>query len=190
MQNNFHHVFWDWHGVLGRKGFWHQSSKTDKELQKLVAYIFSDKARINDWMRGSLTIEDLIKSTNSSLTKEKLAEYLLKDWEETRAINIQLFSAVHGLYENAEHMIVTDNMDVFGDYAETNPFLKKNFSRIFNSSDHKILKDDTPGLFEFVKSELNLSSFDGCLLLDDSETNCQRFESLGGTAILVKAAGL
>jgi FMN phosphatase YigB (HAD superfamily) len=185
MDNTPKIVVWDWHGVLGVHGFWHKAAKENKEVARLAGYIFSDKERVYGWMRGEVSIQNLLTKTSAELSKEELAEHLLSDWGVSDAINTQLVSAVKSIYPNARHVIVTDNMDVFSDYAKKNTYIAQNFERIFNSYEYGVLKDDQNGLFESAMSELGLSSFEDCLLLDDSPTNCQRFESLGGKAILI-----
>lgn len=178
-------VVWDWHGVLGLHGFWHKAANNDREVAALADYIFSSKATVSSWMRGEITIANLIDESGLKLTQQVLASHLLKDWGETDSINTQLVSAIKGIYPEARHIVVTDNMDVFSEYVKSNKYITKNFERIFNSSDYGLLKDDSPGLFEHVMTELSLKSLEGCLLLDDSTTNVQRFRELGGEAVLI-----
>ena len=179
-------IFWDWHGVLGVHGFWHKSAKVNDEVAKLTSYVFSDKQLVNDWMRGTTSIEQLIDEAHANVSKSQLAELLDLDWAASAAINTQLVSAIKAVYPDSRHVIVTDNMDVFTDYYKQNTYIAQHFERVFNSTEYKVLKDDKPGLFERVLGELELESFEGCLLLDDSESNCERFRSLGGDAILIE----
>lgn len=185
MYDNLSYIVWDWHGVLGTKGFWYKASKSNPSVKQLASYIFSDKTRVNSWMRGERSVGELIIESGVNISEARLAKYLLEDWGETDAINTQLFDAIKGLFNNARHIIITDNMDVFDTYYQTNSFLLSNFEHVFNSSTYGTLKDDMPGLFELAQSKLKLDSFDGCLLLDDSKTNCNRFEQLGGRTVLI-----
>lgn len=179
-------IFWDWHGVLGIHGFWHKSEKVNGEVAKLTSYVFSDKQLVNDWMRGAVSIEQLIEASGATVSKDQLAEFLELDWAVSAAINTQLVSTVKAIYPDSRNVIVTDNMDVFADYYKQNTYIAQHFERVFNSSEYKVLKDDKPGLFERVLSELELQNFEGCLLLDDSASNCERFRSLGGETILIE----
>lgn len=180
------YIFWDWHGVLGARGFWYKSEKHNSQLRLLISYIFKDKQRIDSWMRGLLSIEELIDLSGAQISRDELAGYFNQDWGNTDVMNVALFSAVKGLYPRAKHVIVTDNMDVFDEYAVQNQYLSENFEHVYSSSVHGVLKGDMPGLFEFVKDNLGLSTFEECLLFDDNLMNCERFRSLGGSAVLVE----
>lgn len=182
---NFTHVLWDWHGVLGLKGFWYTASKTDPEAAKLTSYIFDNEDNIKRWMRGDVTFEELVQESGSKVAASKLRKILEYELEQPGAINISLFSAVRGLYPRATHSLITDNADLFSDFAPSNYFLKDSFANIFNSADHGKLKEMSPGLFEHAQESLGLTSFDSCLLLDDNADNCNHFEQLGGKAILI-----
>lgn len=181
------YIFWDWHGVLGMHGFWYKSVQSNDQLRLLATYAFSDKRRIDAWMRGDISIEKIISLSGARIKHDDLAGYFTRDWGSTGVINVALFSAIKGLYPDARHVIVTDNMDVFDEYAAKNSYLSKNFDGIYSSSVYGVLKGDEQGLFELVKSKLHLDSFEECFLFDDSVINCDRFRSLGGLSFLVES---
>jgi hypothetical protein len=60
------------------------------------------------------------------------------------------------------------SMDVFDYFAEQCELVQKNFTGIYNSFRTRVLKQDIPGLFEFVLATIQQASFKNCLLLDDS----------------------
>lgn len=178
-------IFWDWDGVLGLRRFWYKTGLDDAKLLSLKNFLFVDKERTREWMRGKKSAEQLAQECSTDFTRAELGRLLVQDWKED-AINEVFFKQVSNRYPAAKHYIVTDNMDVFNDFAQSNVFVRNNFLRVFNSSDYGVMKDDEPSLYEAVLRELSMQSFAGCLALDDSATNCQRFEELGGNAILVQ----
>lgn len=190
MSLQFDHIFWDWHGVLGTKGFWYQSAKEDPAIHALVTFIFNDVERVRSWMRNDITIHELIIDSGSAVTYEQLEQAFRRDWGEVTAMNMPLLSSIKALYPAVPHSIITDNMDVFATYVTQNDFIRKTFENVFNSSEVGALKSDTEGLFEHALQATQRSSFAGALLLDDTPANCERFESLGGRAILIKGNSL
>jgi FMN phosphatase YigB (HAD superfamily) len=186
VESGITHIFWDWHGVLGMKGFWYLSSKSNPEIKKFTDYAFATQERIESWMRNKLTFEAMRRASGTSLSSAELIAALINDWADTSAvINKPLFYRTRRLYPKARHSIITDNMDVFDQLMTNNAFVRNNFVRVFNSSTIGKIKKDSPGLFEEVLRLLGLPSYRSTLLIDDSQTNCARFVSLEGQAILM-----
>ncbi len=177
-------IFWDWDGVLGLRRFWYKTGLDDEKLLSFKDFLFADKERTQEWMRGKTSIGQLAREHGADFTRVELGRLLVRDWSQD-AVNESLFEKVSARHPAAKHYIVTDNMDVFNDFVQSSTFVQYNFERVFNSADYGLLKDDEPGLYETVLGKLGMQSFGGCLVLDDSETNCRRFEQLGGRAILV-----
>lgn len=183
--SNITHVFWDWHGVLGLKNFWHQSVKSNTEIQRFANYAFASTERVDSWMRNQQTIGDVILNSGAAVTSELLVKTLLRDWSNTKeVIDTQLFLSTKNNTGHARHYIITDNMDIFDSFLASNDFVTQNFAQVFNSARIGKLKKDSPGLFHYVLDNLQLASFQNTLLIDDSPANCQHFEALGGQAIL------
>jgi|GEM_PF-5219620 len=181
----YKYIFWDWHGVLGLRGFWHIASETDPDLKDFVESVFSSQATVDSWMRGETSLAQLIHKYELNKSEHDMLMVLRHDWQEMGAINQRLFSTISSLYPGTNHIITTDNMDIFSDYAQADQFIRDNFTKIYNSYEIKALKGDAPGLFEYAMADLGLVSFKDCLLLDDSPQNCERFTSLGGESILI-----
>lgn len=179
------YIVWDWHGVLGTKGFWYHAAGVNPDVRKFVQYAF-DAKRINSWMRGELTFEAIVAQSGATSSPGQLRGLLAQDLQRGGAVNVALQSVIAQIYPMARHVLVTDNMDIFSEYAHESEYLKHTFTYIFNSSDVGRMKADTAGLFEYALQGLGLESYDGCLLLDDSPASCQRFEILGGKSICVK----
>lgn len=180
------YIFWDWHGVLGYRGFWHKSSKTNPEIANFTNYAFATHERVESWMRGTTTFKFLLAASGAEMSLEELLHTFLQDIMDADAVNITLLNTVQQLYPLAKHYLVTDNMDIFNDYLARCQGMSDRFSAIFNSTDYGVLKSDVPGLFHIVQQKLGLSTYESCLLIDDSPINCQRFESLGGSSINVR----
>ena len=183
--SSIQYVFWDWYGVLGLKGLWHKSSKTNPEIARFVTYAFADKNRFRRWMRGQLSIDTLVQESGARLHTTELVQYMAEDWESDDIFNTELYTNIRHRYPQADHYIITDNVDIFGEYARTNRLMAQYFKGIFNSADLGCLKSDSPGLFEAARQSLGLTTYQGCLLLDDRTVNCERFESLGGQTQLI-----
>lgn len=182
---NLEYVFWDWHGVLGTKKFWHISSKVDPRIKKFADYAFASNDRIDRWMRNELRLPDLAAASGANISAAQLTAALRTDWANTRdVVNIKLFLSLKQQTPNAQHCIITDNMDIFESYLPSNTFVRENFVRVFNSAGVGRLKKDDPGLFDYVLDNLKLGTFKNTLLIDDSPANCQHFELMGGQTIL------
>src|SRR5688572_6591362 len=116
-------IIWDWHKVLGMRGFWHRSVETDPAIGKAVGYLFGPGVDIDDWMRDTTNLDQLLPQSGLSVDKQQLLDALKADWGDAEIVNLALLSAIRQLYPTADHYIVTDNMDIFADYAKQNHYL-------------------------------------------------------------------
>ena len=174
-------IFWDWDGTLClQQYFWPQSRQHSDEVKKLNVIWADDKA--TDWMRGTYSLEQLREECGCSLSYDELVQILIREWPDETTINKPFFSFVAALFPDATHYIVTDNMDIFNDYASKSTFLRRYITGIFNSCDYRCLKPDTPSLFDAAITKLALDVRE-ILLIDDSKDSCDAFENHGGNAI-------
>lgn len=179
------YIFWDWDGTLCLQHyFWPHSIKADPEVRKLQA-IWKRAEKSHRWMLGHESLEYLRQKFDCSLAYAELADRLSDEWPDETTINKPLFSSISQIFPHAKHVIVTDNMDIFNEYAKRSKFLQSNIDAIFNSCDYHAMKAMSPSLFEFVQKELKLTNFNECLLLDDSADACDTFLNLGGNSIHV-----
>jgi len=186
MQRSKHeYIFWDWHGVLGNKGFWY-SNKNNEQIKKFTNFAFSSQYQIEKWMRNQVTLVQLIKLSGARITEHELTQQLMDELFKDHAINVKYFESIKNKYPTALHVLTTDNMDVFDTFLEQSDFIKQNFAATFNSCNFGSLKKDTPSLFNFAKDQLGIKNFAHTLLIDDSVDNCKSFIDLGGNAILFK----
>lgn len=183
------YIFWDWHGVLGNNGFW-DSYKDDEQVKKFTDYAFSSQNQIDKWMRNQVSLSQLVELSRAQLTTQKITRMLIDELLKDNAINTGYFKNIKAKYPASQHVLTTDNMDVFNAFLHQSHFIKQNFVVTLNSCNFGRLKKDTPSLFELAKNKLSLKKFDHTLLIDDSENNCKKFIDLGGNAMLFKRGGL
>jgi FMN phosphatase YigB (HAD superfamily) len=180
-------VFFDYGGVFSKSRFY---STLPPEYSNVSKYIDDDlfggdRQLVDNWMRGEFTYRDVnrIIATATGINLEELNELFLQSIRMMN-LNIQLIEFAKQLKDKGvPTAIVTDNMDIFNELTVPEKRLDKFFTKIINSYDYKILKCDENGkLFDIAIAKLGLNSYDGVLLIDDSENNCRIFEGKGGIA--------
>lgn len=180
------YIFWDWDGTLClQQYFWPQSRISDPEIVKLDT-IWREPEVQQQWMLGQVHVAELRDKYDCLLPLDAIVQKLIDEWPDEATINKPLFSTVQALFPGVEHVITTDNMDIFSDYATQSTFVQKHIAAVFNSADYHAAKAGSPSLFEYAKRQLSLEDFKDVLLFDDSEEVCGRFIGLGGQAICVK----
>lgn len=136
---------------------------------------------VNDWMRGELAAEDIVKYISDSL------QLKYKDvWNslEASAGNLKLIDNLELFLDSlkAKYTLIlfTDNFDTFTRFTVPNNFLYKKFDVIVNSADVGLLKCDNDGA-----SFLSIAQDDikNSILIDDSESSKDTFMALGGRVI-------
>ena len=79
--------------------------------------------------------------------------------------------------------LVTGNMDVFNEITVPEKKLAEVFPVIINSFDYRMMKQDENGkLFDIALKKLELDSYQGTWLIDDSPDICTLFTGKGGRA--------
>jgi hypothetical protein len=183
----YRRIFIDWHGVLGAKGFWFRSSRHNPDVKKLIDHLFADPEVVKAWMRNDLTFGDLYIQSGILTPIDTLLRMFREDWKDLEeVVNLALLKHVQKRFSGTPLSLVTDNMDVFNLFLTDHPELVCLFENVYISAVARTLKNDDPGLFEYILHESHLKSFKGTLLLDDSLNNCRRFERLGGEAIQIR----
>lgn len=179
-------IFWDWDGVLGLQKFWYRSTERDEGLRSFADRLFADKELLRSWMRGQVTLAEMCERNDSPYDPDTLTDMLIRDWRQGDAVHTALFAKLAQAYPHAQHYISTDNMDIFNAFANESKFIRDNFEKVYNSANCGVLKDDRPGLYEYILADLSLTDFSNALVLDDSATNCKRFCELDGAAKLME----
>ena len=182
-RNKVDYVFIDWFGVLSTNYYWCVQSKKHQNLKAWCDQVFHNSEMLNDWMRGKHTLESLSKL--GRLTAEQIIDLFLKDIEFYRPDN-ELLEALDRLFPKAKKVLVTDNMVLFDHILQKYELLNSYFDRMYFSHEIGLLKNDQPdSLFDHILRDLELPNFENCLLVDDSQSNCELFKSFGGRSILV-----
>lgn len=178
-------IFIDFDGTICFDYFWRSADSSIRE--KIKNYLFSeDSALVREWMIGKRSSEDInqILSKECAVSYDDLWRIFIKDCKSMsiRQTTLDLLIAVREHYKT---ILITDNMDSLDRFTIPSLNLEKYFNTIANSYNYQALKDQDDGtLFELVSDKMNIK-LSGSILIDNSEHNCQLFESLGGKAFLV-----
>jgi hypothetical protein len=114
-------IFVDWHGVLSRDPFW--LSITNKarhplraQLNTQVSKIFSHGSMVDEWMRGAITSQDIIRmmqvKTDQRFRSDFLARRLISDCAQMK-VHERLARFLEQCTQRATVVLATDNMDCF-----------------------------------------------------------------------------
>lgn len=181
MKPAIQHILWDWHGVLGVERLWQRPTQHIAQVMEFQQQAFSDPLRVDAWMRGDVTSQQLLDRFALSLTRKQLADQIYAGWPGRAWINIPLHSGLTAILPQCLHSIVTDNVDVFSDYLAEDSWVRANFTCYVNSAEHGRLKGDNESLL-FIAEQQSGISLQRTLLIDDSPSNCVRMRELGGQA--------
>lgn len=187
-------VFFDWHGVLCLERFWHSILDEERHPARasLVAFadsLFADQLRVDAWMRGALSLDDVVRDWPMSRPWDAtfVRNRAIRDCGTMRVLP-KMASLVRDIRERCLVVVATDNMDCFAIAAHDRRDLRESFDGIICSSEVGLLKRDDPAKFfaAFLGSAEN--AFGRGILIDDSEANCAAFTTAGGRAILHRDA--
>jgi FMN phosphatase YigB (HAD superfamily) len=202
-------IFVDWNGVLSRDPFWasivrRRTHPLHSRLIATLGRIFDDHEAVDNWMRGTITSEDLVNRLPVTLDQRFgvrfLQRRLTEDCREME-VNSGIVALLREASSRAFIVIATDNMDCFyqeamearsnrhfppsSGYALKLKHVVHGFDDILCSSVLGVLKSEKTDAFFGEWLRCHRLSFQRALLVDDSETNCRAFRSAGGAAIRV-----
>lgn len=178
-------LFIDFDGTLCHDRFWRS---LEPELQsKVQTYLFGvEKEKVRDWMLGKYTSEEI----NQMLAGELNTHYgvlwstFVNDCEKM-SVPTDVLNKIGNLRDRYITVLITDNMDCLDRFTVPALGLDKYFDLIVNSHSEKRLKNDDGGKAFQKVSEKYQSSISDSILIDNSTSSCQVFESLGGKSCLV-----
>lgn len=188
-------VFVDWHGVLSEEVFWesilkNESHELNPSLERAVRDLFGAEGDlVESWMRGSVSMEDVVARLDVSLSRRYRADFLVRRlMRDCRRMRPRR-SLLEPLFDNGANSqvlrtLATDNMDCFFSGAER---LWKSREKLFDgalcSSELGVLKAEDPQRFFGQWLDDHGLEPAHALLVDDSVDNCRAFERWGGTAV-------
>ncbi|PMR58821.1 hypothetical protein C1A38_22615 [Verrucosispora sp. ts21] len=199
-------VFVDWHSVLSRDPFWMSIRESathplKAQLEANLAEVFKSKA--NEWMKGLLSSEEIIKSMDVELDgrfrEDFLTRRLYVDCAKMR-VNAELFEDLRKIKSHVLVVLATDNMDCFlrtfdrarakrrrpTPQSETLADWAVILDDIICSSEVAALKAEDPQRFFGPWLAEHGLTFADAALIDDRADNCAAFTEQGGKAVQYK----
>lgn len=184
-RNKIEVVLVDWHGIIGKRGFWCNQSKKNEALGKWCDEIFTD-CILKDWMKDKVSFDQLCKLglDKYSLTKKEIVSSFVKDIGEYGP-NWELLFVIDELFPNSKKILFSDNPLIFREnILKHNRDLQDYFDEVILSCDYGVLKEDeVPNLFDVALIKLELNNFNNVVLIDDNAGNCEQFKKRGGHII-------
>lgn len=201
-----HVIFVDWHGVLSRDPFWMSIRESanhplHSQLEANLSVVFSPNNSVgHEWMRGSLSSDELIATMNIQLDRRSREDFLARRLDVDCArmsVNVALFEVLRSLSSRAIVVLATDNTDSFArtfDQARQRRHRLSPESEtladwaiicddIICSSNVQVLKSEDPAKFFGPWLSDRELSFTDSVLVDDRADNCEAFVSQGGAAV-------
>jgi len=190
-------IFIDWNGVLCKDVFWFSILSNKKHpyhklLNNATLALFHEYPdRVNEWMRGELTSEEIIKSLSLQLDRRYRSDFLARRLaQDIRGMKVQqdLLQELRNLAECCFIVLATDNMDCFIEQIGKIGEVTNTVDAVLCSSIMGILKgENTTEFFQPWLKAHNLT-FKDSLLIDDDALNCKSFVASEGTAIWFQSA--
>jgi FMN phosphatase YigB (HAD superfamily) len=179
-------VFIDWSQTLSVSKFW-EGSKHFPEVDRLL---FTENSfLIEPWMRGKLVTEDIVNflALRLKIPKKILLADLIQSCQQMTFVDPQVEKLVQKLRRKKVRVVIaTDNMDSFPRWTVPTLRLRQMFDGVLNSHTLRALKKDfdETGHSLFFRNYLNEGNLgiSEAVLVDDSQANCQLFETAGGKA--------
>ncbi|MBU6231274.1 MAG: hypothetical protein KGI45_00275 [Patescibacteria group bacterium] len=153
---------------------------------KIQELLFSDKQRVNDWMRNKYSSEDINRflSEELGIDYEMLWNLFVSDCKTMKVDETDL-KTIDSLRSKFIAVLMTDNMDCFERFTVPTLKLDEHFDLIESSHSRGNSKNDNEGKAYLDVIERIGSTIGSSVLIDDSPTTCGYFEKLGGRAFLV-----
>jgi FMN phosphatase YigB (HAD superfamily) len=181
-------VFVDWFGVLSKKQFLttYVTSPNHPMRESVLNFrgsIFSNQEILDNWMKGHLTYKKLIDDFLDFSDSDKIKiEKSLLNYCENLTLEENLVKLLLKMSDKAFIVLATDNMDCFYESLKKLPQLDL-FDFILSSNNVGALKKESALDFFGSWLESHEILIQNCLLIDDFEINCQKFEESGGFSV-------
>lgn len=178
-------LFIDFDGTLCHDRFWrslHQS-----EYRQIQEILFNqNKEIVADWMRGKYSSEEInaFLADRLGVSYECLWSTFVQDCK-TMNISKEALDLIKSLKERYRSVLMTDNMDCLDRFTIPALGLNSYFDSVVNSFSRKRLKKDENGKAFLDEIQYRQTDIKDCMLIDDSESTCELFQSMGGRALRV-----
>jgi beta-phosphoglucomutase-like phosphatase (HAD superfamily) len=181
-------LFIDFNGVISYQPFWVSMSRSDHPLhphyEAIEQYLFrSRNGIVDDWMRGFYTSEQIhdMLEQRLGIPRAEVFKIFVEDCV-TLDVSPRIVERVATL-DRFHRVLRTDNMDTLHRWTlPAHPEVERSFDQIHCSFELRELKNDNGGQY-FVQTAARVGvSIRQCIMVDDSRSTCQLFESLGGFA--------
>ena len=175
-------LFCDFDGTICHDRYW--SSLPSEEYDQVQELLFrNDTTRVNDWMRGVYTAEEINQwlADQTGIPYERLWDTFVADCRAMR-VSDETLHKLSSLRDRYKVILMTSNMDSFSRFTIPQLELDRYFDHISNSYYEGRLKSDEGGrIFTDYATRFGVPVTE-CVVLDDSINVCGVFESLGGRA--------
>lgn len=191
-------IFLDWNGTLSDSFFWeHMRTSNEKEIKNLYniwdqALFNKPKEYIQNWMRGSVTTEEVLKDVarQTKTQYDLVLKEFIKGCKSMHFISEEIPLIIRNLQKKGYYVVIaTNNMDCFTRWTVPHMKLDELFDDILNSFYLKGLKHEVfNGASVFFKdffAKYNISPRN-CVFFDDSIDKGGYIESLGIKYIQLK----
>lgn len=189
-------IFIDWHGTLSCSMFWEDLQLSHPDIFEQIQRILfkADNTIIMDWMRGELSVNDVLDYlVDNGIKDRSLIEISLQESCKNITFidphNLKLIQKLRS--QGYLCVLATDNMDVFSKYTVPAYRLDTYFDDIINSSHVGALKKEYDEKEEFLffskflkKHNLDISQ---AVLIDDNVKDQNHFEQMGLSFLPVNA---
>ena len=144
-----------------------------------------EKETISLWMRGELTVADVVEHLDISLPRNYREDYLHRALHRdcrASAVHPGMAELVRGLRRQALVAVATDNMACF---LAAVPAVLNNeapVDAILSSSERRVLKAEDPHTFFAPMLDAMGFAFSHAILIDDCAKTCAAFREFGGRA--------
>lgn len=176
-------LFVDFDGTLCHDRFWR--SLNPSEYEQIQELLFKrNQEMASDWMKGGYSSEEINQflAGRLGIDYDRLWKTFVHDCK-TMNIPTVVLDLIKQTKAHYRTILMTDNMDCLDRFTVPALGLDSYFDRIVNSFGQKCLKRDEAGkafLEEIANARAHVAD---CILIDDSESMCALFRSMGGKAL-------
>ena len=176
-------IFLDWYVTLSRTHYWEQLRTDDPRAYGLLsAWLLDNMDVFNEWMRGSLTSQELMarQARELGLEAEYVHDALLRSCELLTIEVPELLDEVARLRQKGvKILLATDNILEFTTITVPAQGILDHFDGVLNSAERRVLKGDnvTNEALPFFDDYMTRANthYGDAVLIDDSDVYTERY---------------